>query len=288
MRDAAGRPALPRPLGAAVLVWALPAVLLAEEPIQVNPNRPTFASPALTTQIGVAELELGVQYTLPREGGDVAFTPFLLKLGLSKRFELRVGGGGLLRDAPSGALSATGFGDVTVGGQWTYLQGKIFGIDQALQLTVKIPTASSTEGLGTGRADETVAGLFSRDIGPYHADANILVTWLGETGRRESQGAATLSVSRTLSEEWSVTGELYWIGATTENETLVSNLWCVGRKISSRFVLDGGVDVGLSHGAQRVSLFAGFTYGLGRFLHPANSHNVASGNTPLGRRVVTR
>ena len=271
MRHEAGRPVFPRPLGAAVLVLAVPAGLLAEEPIQVNPNRPTFASPALTTQIGVAELELGVQYTLPRGGGDVAFTPFLLKLGLTRRLELRVGGGGLLRDAPSGGLAATGFGDVTVGGQWTYLQGKLFGIDQAVQWTVKIPTADSSQGLGTGHADETATVLFSRDIGPCHADANFLVTWLGQAGRMERQPAATISVSRTLSEEWSLTGELYWIGATTENETLVSNLWCVGRKVSSRLVLDAGLDVGLSHGAQRVSLFAGFTYGVGRFRHPVNA-----------------
>jgi hypothetical protein len=256
-----------------VLAVAAPAGLLAEEPIQVNPNRPTFATPALTTQIGVAELEFGLEYTLPREGGDVAFTPFLLKLGLTKHFELRVGGGGLLREAPSGALAATGFGDVTVGGQWSYVHDGVFGIDQAVQLTVKIPTASSSQGLGTGQPDETLMALFSRDLGPYHADVNILVTWLGQAeGRTERQPAGTLSVSRTLSEQWSLTGELYWIGASAGNETLVSNLWCVGRKVSSRLVLDAGLDVGLSHGSQRVSFFAGLTYGLGRFRHPDAAH----------------
>ena len=264
-----------RPLGTAALVWTLTPSLRAEEPIQVNPNRPTFASPAMTTQIGVAELELGLQYTLPREGGDVAFTPFLVKLGLAKPLELRVGGGGLLRQAPSGALAATGFGDVTVGAQWTYLHDGLFGLDQAVQLTVKVPTADSSQGLGTGHPDETAMILFSRDIGPYHADANVLMTWLGEAGSKERQPAAALAVSRTLSEQWSLTGELYWIGGTTENETLVSNLWCVARKISSRLVLDAGLDVGLSHGAQRVSFFGGFTYGVGRFRHPVTGDRVA-------------
>ena len=259
-----------RALGAAAVALALPAGLRAEEPIQVNPNRPTFATPASTTQSGVAELEYGLQDTLPREGGNVAFTPFLLKLGLTRRFELRVGGGGLLRDAPSGALEATGFGDVTVGGQVTYLRGGPAGIDQAAQLTVKVPTASSSDGLGTGHPDETLMVILSRDLGPYHADVNLLVTWLGQAGGgTERQHAATLSVSRTLSEQWSLTGEVYWIGAGNGTGAVASNLWCVGFKVSSRLVLDAGLDVGLSHAAQRVSFFTGLTYGLGRFRHPA-------------------
>lgn len=265
--ETVGRPV---PLGAALLALAVPVGLGAEEPIQVNPNRPTFATPASTTQIGVAELEYGLQDTLPRDGGSVAFTPFLLKLGLTKRFELRIGGGGLLREAPSGALAATGFGDVTVGGQVTYLRDGPAGIDQAVQVTVKIPTASSSEGLGTGHADETLMVILSRDAGAYHADVNVLVTWLGQGGdRTETQPAATLSVSRTLNAQWSMTGEVYWIGAAAGTDALVSNLWCVGYKVSSRLVLDAGVDVGLSHAAQRISFFAGLTYGLGRFRRPA-------------------
>jgi len=252
----------------AVLALALPAGLRAGEPIQVNPNRPTFATPAGTTQIDVAELEYGLQDTLPREGGNVAFTPFLLKLGLTKRFELRFGGGGLLREAPSGALAATGFGDVTVGGQVTYLRDGPAGVDQAVQLAVKIPTASSSEGLGTGHPDETLMVVFSRDLGPYHADMNVLVTWLGqEGGGTDRQPAATLAVSRTLSEQWSLTAEVYWIGAAAGTDTVVSNLWAVGYKVSSRLVLDAGLDVGLSHAAQRISFFTGLTYGVGRFRH---------------------
>jgi hypothetical protein len=257
-----------RQLGAAVLGLAVPAGLLADEPIQVNPNRPTFATPASTTEVDVAELEFGIQYNLPREGGDVAFTPFLVKLGLTKRFELRVGGGGLLRAAPSRALPATGFGDVTVGGQWSYVHDGPLGIDQGVQFTVKIPTARSSEGLGTGEVDETLMAILSRDLGPYHADMNVLLTWLGQRGGgTERQPAATLSVSRTLGEQWSLTGEVYWIGAGAGNDAVVSNLWSVGYKVASRLVLDVGLDVGLSHGAQRVSFFGGLTYGLGRFRH---------------------
>ena len=96
-----------------------------------------------------------------------------------------------------------------------------------------------------------------------------LETWLGRhQASRERQPAATVSVSRTLSAQWSLTGEVYYIGATAENLRIVSNLWALAFKLSPRLVIDGGADVGISHGAQKVSLFAGLTVGVSRFRHP--------------------
>ena len=71
------------------LCLMLSGFLRAEEPpIEVNPNRPTFANPALTTQSGVAELEWGVQRSTFRDAGPSFGTPTLLKLGLAKDLEL--------------------------------------------------------------------------------------------------------------------------------------------------------------------------------------------------------
>src|SRR2546422_4711453 len=96
---------------AAAVAVVLPASLTAQSPpLQVNPNRPTFATPALTTQVGVAELELGLQHSVARDEGGISWSPFLLKLGLLPRLELRLGGNGLLRQSQAGG-SATGFGD---------------------------------------------------------------------------------------------------------------------------------------------------------------------------------
>ena len=75
-------------------------------------------------------------------------------------------------------------------------------------------------------------------------------------------------MSRTLDEQWSLTGEVYWIGASSENPLIVSNLWALGYKVSPRLVLDAGLDVGISHGAQKLSLFAGLTVGMFRLRRP--------------------
>jgi hypothetical protein len=241
----------------------------ADVPIEVNPNRPTFATPAQTTQFGVAELELGVQQTRFRDESGLFSSPFLLKLGVLSNVEVRVGGTGALRQTAPAAPSTGGFGDLTVGGQWRYLRHGPLGFDEAVQATVKLPTASASKGLGSGEPDETLMVLLSRDFGAFHADVNGLETWIGGPGgRRQRQPAATLSVSRTLSPHWSLTGEVYYLGATTDHARIVSNLWALAFKVSPRLVLDMGADAGLSHGAQKVSVFTGFTVGLFRFRSP--------------------
>ena len=47
-----------------VLLLALPLAAQDPDAITVNPNRPTFATPARTTEAGVLELEAGLQRSL--------------------------------------------------------------------------------------------------------------------------------------------------------------------------------------------------------------------------------
>lgn len=255
------------------LIWSslagAGAAIAADVPIEVNPNRPTFATPAQTTQFGVAELEIGIQHTRYRDESGLFSTPFLLKFGVLSNVEIRVGGNGGLRQTDPTAPAASGFGDLTLGGQWRYLRHGPLGFDQAVQVTVKVPTASDAKGLGSGEPDGTLMWILSRDLGRFHADINGLETWLGRPGGgRERQPAATISITRTLKPRLSLTGEVYYLGATTDTARVVSNLWAVAFKVSPRLVLDAGADAGLSHGAQKVSLFTGLTVGLFRFRHP--------------------
>jgi hypothetical protein len=241
-----------------------------EPPIEVNPNRPTFATPAHTTQLGVAEIEWGLQQSFLR-GANTAFsTPALLKLGLETDFELRLSTNGFLDLAYPGGPSAVGIADLSLGAQWCFTHRGLLGSDWAIQLTHKFATASA--GLGSGAPDTTLGLLMSRDFGPNHVDINFFHTWLGlpsaNGGGSAHQAAGTVSVSHKLSDTWSFGGEVYGIGGTALNGRVVSNLWYVAYQPSSRLVLDGGVDVGLSHGAQRYSIFSGLTWGIGRFRQP--------------------
>lgn len=260
----------------ALLLAALlpgPGILRAEDPpIEVNPNRPTFATPALTTQPGLAELEWGLQNSTYKDDSKGFLTPTLLKLGLVKDLELRLGTNGFLRQTDPTGQSVSGWADGTLGVQWCYLHDGILGMDQAIQVLHKFPTASVSKGLGSGQADDMAMLLFSKDIGALHLDVNLLETWLGRSpedgGGRDQQAAGVVCFSHILGEKWSVTGEVYGISATPQNPRIVSNLWALAYKVSPRLVLDFGADVGLTQGAQRLSVVAGLTVGLFRFPRP--------------------
>jgi hypothetical protein len=253
---------------AAMLPLAARPVAAQEAPIEVNPNRPTFATPALTTQFGVAEVEFGVQQSFLRDESTAFSSPTLLKLGVARDFEVRLSSNGFLAYGYPHAPSVSGFADLALGVQWCYLHDGLFGMDQAIQITHKFATADARKGLGSGVADNTVGLFFSRDIGSNHLDVNVLNTWLGRRPAERGfarQPAAAVSVSHTLSDRWSFGGEVYGIGRSPDSPRVVSNLWYIAYKPSSRLVLDGGVDIGLNRGAQRLSAFAGLTYGIGRF-----------------------
>ena len=92
----------------------------AQEPLfVVNPNRPTFATPALTTQLGVAEMEFGPQQSFLWDESTAFSTPTLVKLGLAKDFELRVSTNGLLHLTHPGISAATGLTDFSLGAHGT-------------------------------------------------------------------------------------------------------------------------------------------------------------------------
>ena len=261
-------------LGAlAAAALALARLAAAQEPpIEVNPNRPTFATPARTTQVGVAEVEFGVQQSYLHENATAFSSPTLLKLGVAEDFEARLSTNGLLHLTDPGSRSATGLGDLALGAQWCFARGSVGGADLAVQVTHKFATASARDGLGSGAADDTLGFFLSRDFGDDHVDVNFLHTWLGlprsAGGGRAHQPAVTLSVSHKLGGAWSCGGEVYGIGGTALGARVVSNLWYVAYQPSTRLVLDAGTDVGLTRGAQRYSLFAGLTWGIGRFRRP--------------------
>src|SRR5262249_11383556 len=153
--------------------------------------------------LGVIELEFGLQRSSFRDGSDLFWTPALLKLGLLRRVELRIGDNGLLRQTAPGAMAEDGVGDLVLGGQWCVVRNGGLGLDSAVQYSVKLPTANPDKGLGSGHVDQTLMLLLSRDFGPFHADFNLLETWLGRPVGTERQPAGTLSVSRTLSDRFS-------------------------------------------------------------------------------------
>ncbi len=235
--------------------------------ITVNPNRPSFANPATTTQRGVAELEFGLQRTLFPDATRTDYQPTLLKLGLTEDFELRLGWNGWQSNTDVDGHSEHGPSDPNLGFTWRFARQDAIGTDLAVSYAHKFPRASVEKGIGSGAADDTLVFLASKDFGKLHADFNLLETWVGQVdGPRIRQPGAALAFTHPLSGPWGIGAEVYAIGASDAGPRTVATLWNLSYQVSSRLVLDAGFDHGLNREAPRWNYFVGLTYGLGRFM----------------------
>jgi len=170
----------------------------------ITPYRPTVSNPAQLPAPGQLEVELGglrMVTTDPRRSS----TPYLLKLAFNDEWGVLVGGDAYVWmqgevNAPQGAGDTT----ITLKRAWIIDKANALG----LEAEVKLPTADSS--IGSGRADYTLNGIYSRDFTALHMDLNLNVTQLGQAdpGMSHSQLGAALSLSAPLSEHWGIAEEV--------------------------------------------------------------------------------
>ncbi|MFY9559100.1 MAG: transporter [Terriglobales bacterium] len=235
--------------------------------IVANPNRPTVANPADITQYGVLELEYGWDRFWPEETVRQTSLGGLLKFGLLCDVELRWNTTSFLSQT-DGSGTHRGFGDNWIGPQFRiYRQTKRIPT-LAFAYAVKIPSASSQDGLGSGRVDHALTFLASKDILHTHFDFN--VTHFG-LGRQSAQGfdhndQLNLAFSHAIRGPLQFTGEFY--GETRLNQAtpgFASTLWALTYTVHPRLVIDGGFEAGLTSGGPHRHAFFGATYSIGNF-----------------------
>ncbi len=233
-------------------------------PIQNNPNRPTVANPADTTQYGVLELEYGWDHGWPASGQRFTDAGGLLKFGLLCDIELRwTTTSFLLQTDAVGAQS--GFGDNWFGPQIRVYKQTRRVPSIAVSYAVKIPSANATRGLGSGRVDHEVTLLFSKDVRGVHFDLNASEFFVGRVRTIGFDRASQFNVAfgHALYKNLQIQGEFY--GETRLNNStpgFISGLSALVWNITPRLEIDGGVDSGITTGAPRLRIFAGFTYAI--------------------------
>ncbi|MDP9162309.1 MAG: transporter [Acidobacteriota bacterium] len=245
--------------------------------IAANPNRPTVANPADITQYGVLELEYGWDRQWPGAGLLQTSLGGLLKFGLLCDLELRWNTTSFLSQTDASGTHRT-FGDNWLGPQVrVYKQTKLVP-SLAFSYGVKIPSASTNAGLGSGQVDHAFTFLASKDIAKFHFDFNATEFFIG----RSSSGFDTnqqlnLTFAHVLYKGLQLTGEFY--GQTRLNKTapsFASSLWALTYTLTPRLVIDGGFEAGLSSGGPHRHVFAGVTYSIANLyeeLAQARSHS---------------
>lgn len=249
--------------------------------IVANPNRPTVANPADITQYGVLELEYGWDRTWPEEGVHQTSLGGLVKFGLLCDVELRWNTTSFLSQTDANGTHHS-FGDNWLGPQVRVHKQTKRLPTLSFSYAAKIPSASTEDGLGTGRVDHSFGFLASKDIAGFHFDFNATHYWIGREGPSgfDQSDQLNLAFSRTIHGGLGLTGEFYGetqLGPTTPS--FVSSLWALTYTINPRLVIDGGFEGGLTSGGPQRHVFAGFTYSIGNF-YPGWRRKQSGGTRP--------
>jgi hypothetical protein len=233
--------------------------------ITANPNRPTVSNPAHVTQYGVLEIEYGWDRLWPEEGIHQTSIGGLLKFGMLCDLELRWSTTSFLSQTDAGGTSRT-FGDNWLGTEIRVHRQTRRLPTMAFSYAFKMPSASTENGLGTGRVDHSFTLGASENIAHFNFDFNLTQFLIGRpdaSGLDENQLMA-LAFSHAIRGGLQFAGEFY--GETRLNQTtpgFASSLWALTYTIIPRLVIDGGFETGLTSGGPHRHAFVGATYSLG-------------------------
>jgi hypothetical protein len=244
--------------------------------IAANPNRPTVSNPAHVTQYGVLELEYGWDRLWPEKGVHQTSFGGLLKFGLLCDIELRWDTTSFLSQSDAGGTHRT-FGDNWLGTEIRVHRQTRRLPTMAFAYALKIPSASTENGLGTGRVDHSFTFLASEAIATFNLDFNFTQFLIGRptaSGLDKNQELA-LAFSHAIRGGLQFDGEFY--GDTQLNKTtpgFASSLWALTYTIIPRLVIDGGFEAGLTSGGPHRHAFVGATYSIAN-LYPGHRRKQA-------------
>lgn len=228
---------------------------LADEPLEINPYRPSVSNSAQLPHPGQLEFELGGLREKARDGGRTDSLPYLFKLAFSEEWGVLLGGDARVWMRDAEGARERGVGDTTLTLKRAFLVSDetAFG----LELAATAPTAK--DAIGSGKAEYALNGIYSQDLGRFHLDANLNTTRIGivepGTGRMETGLSAALSMP--LSDSLTGTAELAGTRRSGTSST-AQFLAAVVYSPNNRYSIDFGVAKGLNSASQDWSFFTGF------------------------------
>ncbi len=239
------------PLAAALCL--LPLFCMAEDGPPITPYRPSVSSPAQLPAAGQLELELGGLSSKSDDGRRNSL-PYALKLGFNEQWGIVLVGEAYVSAPDGNGGRGRGIGDTL------FVLKRAFVLDEGsalgLELGAKAPTAKDS--IGSGRADYSLNGIYSRDMGSVHMDANLNATRLGadDAGTGRVQTGLSASFSTPVNQQWGLTGE--WSGTRRSGAASTAQvLVAVSYSPSKRLTMDFGAAHGLNSATPNWAFFSG-------------------------------
>lgn len=226
--------------------------------ITAVPNRPTFASTAEMVQLGVFEVEYGMEAAQGHQNING-----LLKWGAIKNLELWFLNNPIERDA-----EIAGLGDSGAGFKFKLFPQKKARPTLSVLYVGTLPTASPQ--LGAGAMRHLAQLLVSKDYGGHHLDVNEGVQFVGRPGSSgfDRRYFTALSYSHALTDKWGYTVEVSGFSrANITNPGTLTLLAAPTYNFSSRLVFDGGAYYTVYGNSPHLTFFLGLTYSVADLYH---------------------
>jgi hypothetical protein len=245
---------------AVLLMSTLGICAFAADDDGITPYRPSVSNPAQLPLAGQIEFELG---GISARNGDARRDglPYLFKLAFNKQWGVLLGGDAYVSERDASGSRVRGIGDTAV----TLKRAFVMDDEMAygLEFGLKLPTAK--EATGSGKADYTLNGIFSKDFGKLHMDANLNFTRLGEAdaGTSRAQTGLSAAFSLPVADKWSAIAELSGVRHNGEAGTS-QLLTALAYSPSKWLTFDVGIAKGLTSASQDWSVFTGVVMPIAR------------------------
>jgi hypothetical protein len=224
-------------------------------------GRPLSTDDAWTLEKGQFQLETGFDFTR-QDNHDREISPSLtLSYGLLENMDIGIGSSYLFV-RPKEEENEDGLGDTEIKLKYRLLGEKIWMPAFAVAGIVKIPTASDSKGLGSGKTDFGINAIFSKELSKrFVVHLNLGYTFIGEHGADNEMnysGAAQFVVS----DKWSLVGEIFGVNNLNghKRDDQISGLIGTSYFITEKIIWDAGIEIGMNKAAPDYRLTTGLTF----------------------------
>jgi cobalt/nickel transport protein len=223
-------------------------------------GRPLTTDDAWTVEKGKFQVESGIDVSR-QDNHDREFTPSLtLTYGLLERMDLGVGSGYLFFH-PAEGRKENGIADTEIKLKYRFMDEMGLRPAFAVAGILKIPTASESKGLGSGKVDFRINTLFTKNLGKQLAlHLNLGYAFLNEKGG-DNEFNYSLACQFILAEKWTLVGEIAGINNFNghKRDDPLSGLIGTTYQLTENLVWDAGVEIGMNRAAPDFRVTTGVT-----------------------------
>jgi len=223
-------------------------------------GRPLTTDDAWTVEKGKFQLELGFDATR-QDNKDREYSPSVtMSYGLSEKADLGMGTGYLFMDPEEGE-NERGLADTEAKLKYRWMDEKKWTPGLATAAKLKIPTASETKGLGSGKPDFGINMIATKNLSKRLVlHLNLGYTFIGD-GEANKELNYSLAAQYVLTDRWALVGEFFGtnnLNGMTGDDPF-SGLLGTYYLITESLIWDMGIETGMNNAAPDYRLTTGIT-----------------------------